>query len=301
MPHDVAQTPPLTRALSRPSGFGGNADHWRKNTAALAATGNRVWAIDLLGYGYSSKPAPDPEQPAALYCFETWGAQLRDFAADVAGGPAFIASNSVGGIAALQAAADDAAAFPSDAVADASARRLVRGVVLLDVSLRELHASKQPPPLRPLVSAFQRALRTTPLGLAFFGQVAKPDTVRAVLREAYGDRDAVTPELVDVILSPGLQPGAAAVFLDFISYSHGPLAEELLPRVRCPVLVAWGAADPWERVSEARRLYANAPNVEAFIELPGVGHCPQDEAPERLNPLIADFVARHAAAADAAA
>jgi pimeloyl-ACP methyl ester carboxylesterase len=75
----------------------------------------------------------------------------------------------------------------------------------------------------------------------------------------------------------------------------GPLAEELLPRCGCPVLIGWGTADPWEQVGPARALYANAPNVEAFVDLPGVGHCPQDEAPGLVNPLIADFVARHAA------
>ena len=39
-------------------GFGGNADHWRKNVPELAQSGCRVAAIDLLGYGYSSKPDP---------------------------------------------------------------------------------------------------------------------------------------------------------------------------------------------------------------------------------------------------
>ena len=28
---------------------GGNADHWRKNIAPLAAAGHRVFAVDLLG------------------------------------------------------------------------------------------------------------------------------------------------------------------------------------------------------------------------------------------------------------
>jgi len=33
-------------------GFGGNADHWRRNVGPLAAVGFNVYAIDLLGYGY---------------------------------------------------------------------------------------------------------------------------------------------------------------------------------------------------------------------------------------------------------
>ena len=73
------------------------------------------------------------------------------------------------------------------------------------------------------------------------------------------------------------------------------MAEELLPRVAAPVLTIWGEADPWEEVGKARLLYtpeAVPGVVEAFITLAGVGHCPQDEAPHLVNPLVADFVAR---------
>ena len=38
-----------------------------------------------------------------------------------------------------------------------------------------------------------------------------------------------------------VQSGAAAVFLDFISYSGGPTPEELLMEAPCPVSVLWGA------------------------------------------------------------
>jgi len=259
-------------------GFGGNADHWRKNLPELGRVG-QVWAIDLLGYGYSSKPTPDPENPNTIYNFFTWAEQLLDFQREVmGGGPAFYISNSIGGIPCLQAAVDEPSA--------------VKGVVLIDVSLRMLHVSKQPPLARPFIAWFQRLLRTTSLGKYFFSQVAQERQVRQILKEAYCDPETVTDELVDAILKPGLQPGAAEVFLDFVSYSGGPLPEELIPEVSCPVSIIWGERDPWEKVEWGRDFQRFGP-VEEFVPLPGVGHCPQDEAPQLVNPVLARFVKRH--------
>ena len=85
----------------------------------------------------------------------------------------------------------------------------VRGVVLINPSLRGLHVKKQPAPIKPFVKALQKVLRTTDIGQKFFGNVAQAKTVKNILKEAYGNPDAVTDELVDVILKPGLQPGAA--------------------------------------------------------------------------------------------
>ncbi|KAG5012630.1 hypothetical protein JHK82_024773 [Glycine max] len=84
----------------------------------------------------------------------------------------------------------------------------------------------------------------------------------------------VTDELVQIILGPGLEPGAAEVFLEFICYSGGPLPEELVPQVKCPILIAWGDKDPWEPIDIGRN-YGNFDFVEDFIVLPNVGHCPQ--------------------------
>jgi pimeloyl-ACP methyl ester carboxylesterase len=76
--------------------------------------------------------------------------------------------------------------------------------------------------------------------------------------------------------------------------SGGPLPEELLAQTRVPVSILWGEADPWEDHVEGRRLFGGYPCVEEFVTLPGVGHCPQDEAPQLVNPLIRAFVERHA-------
>ena len=94
----------------------------------------------------------------------------------------------------------------------------VKAVQLLNVSLRGLHVSKQPALARPLISGFQSLLRETAAGQMFFDSVAKPQAIKNVLSQAYYDSNTVTDELVDCLLKPGLQPGAASVFLDFIRY-----------------------------------------------------------------------------------
>lgn len=267
---------PAAPAVLCVHGFGASSCHWRKNLPVLGES-CRAYAIDLLGYGYSDKPDPRQQPTCSIYNFPNWSRQLRCFISEVIGGPVTLTCNSVGGLAGLQAAVDD----PS----------LIKGVQVINISLRMLHISKQPAWQRPLVLALQNSLRTTALGPWFFGQIANKQGVKSVLQQCYGDRSAVTDELVDVILTPGLQPGAVDVFLDFISYSTGPLPEELLQAVTVPVSVVWGEEDPWEKIEWGRE-FAKYPSVQEFVSLPGVGHCPQDEAPHLVNPLILDFVRR---------
>lgn len=251
-------------------GFGASCDHWRKNIPVLAQT-HRVYVLDLLGFGRSAKPTPG--QPLA-YTFETWGEQVQDFCRDIVGDRAILVGNSVGCIVALQVAVTQP--------------WRVKGLVLLNCSLRLLHDRKrsQLPWYRnwttPLI---QQILGIPALGRRFFSQLARPQTLEKILRQAYARSEAVTPDLVQLLLQPAQDPGAADVFLAFVRYSQGPLPEELLPQVTCPVLVLWGADDPWEPVALGKDL-AQSPGVEHFIPLPGVGHCPQDEAPEVVNPLI---------------
>jgi pimeloyl-ACP methyl ester carboxylesterase len=258
-------------------GFGASSDHWRKNIAELAAT-NRVYAIDLIGFGKSVKPHPID---SVSYTFETWGQLVVDFCREIIGEPTFWVGNSIGCIVALQAAF--------------TAPELSRGVAMLNCSLRMLHDRKRkglpwyrsaPAPI------FQSLLGFRPFGYFFFARLARPKFIRNVLKQAYAREEAVTDELVDILYGPSQTEGAADVFLAFVRYSQGPLAEDLLPQLSCPVLIIWGADDPWEPISLGRA-YADYPTVEDFIELEGVGHCPQDEAPELVNPTLRDWVATH--------
>jgi len=260
-------------------GFGGNADQFRKNLPVLSANGYDTYAIDLLGYGYSDKPNPKQYEVNEVYNFENWAALIVQFIEKEVKRPCVLVCNSVGGLVGLQAAVDR--------------QDLVQGLVLIDISLRMLHKKKQSVFIAPFVSAIQYVLPETQLGSYFFKQVSTPTGVKNILNQAYGYDGisrSVDDETVALILEPGLQPGATDVFLDFISYSGGPLPEELLPNVQCPVSMLWGQNDPWEPIDTGMTSLSGFPCVKEFVPLPNGGHCPMDQIPDTVNREVLRFL-----------
>lgn len=255
-------------------GFGASWGHWRHNIPVLGEK-CRCYALDLIGFGDSDKPQPGS---AIDYTFETWGAQIADFCREVTGGAAFLVGNSIGCVAIMQAAVDN----PDIAL----------GVAAINCSLRLLHERKRAalPWYRRLgADIAQEILKNKAIGAFFFQQIAKPKTVRKILLQAYRRPEAVTEELVEIILKPARDPGAIEVFLAFTGYSAGPLPEDLLPILPCEAILLWGREDPWEPLQLGLEL-AQFSTVQKFIPLEGLGHCPQDEAPEIVNPILLDWV-----------
>ena len=258
-------------------GFGACWQHWRKNLPFLGQN-CRCYAIDLIGFGGSAKPTPGAEID---YTFATWAQEIIDFTEEIVKEPAFLVGNSIGAIVVLQAAV--------------TKPELCKGVLILNCSLRLLHESKRStlPWYRQLgTPILQNVLANKTIGYFFFQQLAKPKVIRNILKQAYHHQEAVTDELVDLLYQPALDKGAADVFLAFTSYSQGPLAETLLPLLSCPAVIFWGTKDPWEPIELGKELKKYAA-VEDFIPLEGVGHCPQDEAPDLVNPLLLNWILAH--------
>jgi len=265
-------------------GFGACKEHWRHNVEPLRAE-RPVVALDLLGFGASAKPPSrlegEPERPGSQrYGIDLWAEQVVAAIEAHVSGPVQLVGNSIGGVVALAAAARLA-----------SAGRPVRQVVLVDCAQRALDDKRlaEQPPLRrwgrPLLKALVRQRWLT---ASLFGSLTRPGVIRKVLQQAYPSGANIDDQLVQILLEPALQPGASEAFRGFINLFNDRIAPELLAELSTPVVMIWGQRDPWEPIEEARRWAQVFPCVRQLHELPGLGHCPHDEAPEQVNPLLLD-------------
>ena len=262
-----SQRPPLLLV----HGFGASTDHWRKNISDLSQD-FEVYAIDLLGFGRSQKPAWQ-------YSGDLWRDQLHDFISAQIQRPTIIAGNSLGGYASLCVAAD----HPQS----------VAGVVLLNsagpfTDTSPLGAQKVNPVQKAISKTLQGVLRQPWANQLLFAFVRQKSRIRSTLQKVYLDQSAVTDQLVEEIYRPSCDEGAAQVFASVFSTPQGKKVDQLLTSMTCPLLVIWGEGDPWinsrVRGAKFREFYPSL--TEHYIN---AGHCPHDECPEIVDGLIRDY------------
>lgn len=212
-------------------GFGASIGHWRKNIPVLAAAGYRVYAIDLMGFG-------DSDKPDLSYTLEFWVKLIHDFWQVHVKQPAIFVGNSIGALMALMTLA----IYPETAA----------GGVLLNCAGSLNHRPEDlPAPLRMLMGTFSRLVSGRLTGPFLFNRVRTKGRIRSSLKQVYGNREAITPELIDLLHAPACQPGAQKVFASILNAPPGPRPSELLSQISQPLLVLWGEKDPWTPVKTA--------------------------------------------------
>jgi pimeloyl-ACP methyl ester carboxylesterase len=280
-------------------GFGASSGHWRSTIPALAADAD-VLAVDLLGFGASDKPRSclkdEPPEPGSVrYGFELWGELVADLAAHLRTEGLqqrlHLVGNSIGGMVALTAA-----------LRLRQRHHPPCQVVLIDCAQRTLddkRLGEQPFLARAARPALKQLVRQRWLLTPLFRLLAQPGFIRRVLAQAYPSGAHVDDELVSLLHRPSTEPGAIESFRGFVNLFNDHLATELLAELSepldasrgpVPVRLLWGEQDPWEDPAEARNWAERFGCVAELVVLPRVGHCPHDEAPELVNPILRRWI-----------
>jgi pimeloyl-ACP methyl ester carboxylesterase len=248
-------------------GLGGSHLNWDL-LAPLLRPHARVLALDLPGFG-RSEPG---ERRTTVYD----NVRVLDrFLADVAGTPAVLVGNSMGGMISILAAGERPEA--------------VTGLVLVDPAIPGPRRS-----LDPLV-----ALEFAVLALPFAGErflrarrtrQSAITRVRETLKLCGVDPDAIPAEVIDRSVTL-LEERQDVEGMDraFLAAARSLLRILLDPRryrramasIDVPVLLVHGDKDRLIAVAAARDVARRHPDWR-YVELPGVGHVPQLQVPDRV-------------------
>lgn len=263
-------------------GLAGAALNWMAVGDGLAAAGYHVTALDLAGFGQTP---PDGHKPTIRF-----NQRLLDgFLERVAGAPAVLVGNSMGGLISLL----EAARQPSR----------VSRLVLVDPAVpvkwpRRLDLALWMSVVFPLAALGGQAYlrhRSRRLGAE--------RVVRAGLELCCTNPDAVPPQSVaahvQLVREREALPWAEKALIQasrslFAQFSRGRFGG-VIRSVGCPGLVIHGRDDRLVPVATALELGRLRPDWQVVV-LDGVGHVPMMEAPDRFLDEIRGWLTRAEAA-----
>ncbi len=246
-------------------GYADSADTWRQSLALLARQGRRAVAVDLPGFGTAQRLGGGPILP-----------QLDDFALAAvryAGSRprrrVIVAGNSLGGCISLRLAErhpDRLAGVVGVAPAGLQMSRLLQ-IVQRDPLLRSLLALPAPVP----------------------GAVLRAAVARLYRQLGFADPGAVDPRIISTFTWHHRRRSRVAHYLDTAHRLMPELRRPFeLDRISTPVLLVWGDRDRLVFHRGAQHVLDAVPGARLEL-LPGIGHCPQVEAPGRFTELLAEF------------
>jgi pimeloyl-ACP methyl ester carboxylesterase len=247
-------------------GFADSADTWRSVLACLARQGRRALALDLPGFGTSTRL---DRAEGVLPQLDRFVASAVTHLEQECGAGVVVAGNSLGGCAALRAAAH--ADLPIDAIVPIAPAGFDHPVWFSAIEaqpiLRHLLAAPVPLPEVVVRAAVGEGFRQ----LAF----ARPRAARSDVIAAFSQHHRSTRDL-----------------RRYLATGRRMLPELIDPfrldAIRVPIMLVWGDRDRMVTHRGSRHLLAAHPELRYEL-LTDVGHCPQLEVPDRLAALLQDF------------
>jgi epoxide hydrolase 4 len=256
-------------------GFPESNFSWRFQIPLLVSLGYEVWAPNLRGYGHSSKPAGKEAYRLKHLCQDVAG--LID--AGARGRPVTLISHDWGSAIGW--------CFAIDQV------RPLERLVIMNVP----HPARMMEGLRTL-----KQLKKS--WYMFLFQIPKlpergltRDGAQAIGKAFLGmavDQTNFTPEVLDVYKANALIPGAITAMVNYYRAAFGDkelarYARAIVPVIEVPTLIVWGEADTAVGV-EMSENYEGLVRDLTTQRLPNVSHWVQQEAPEKVNTILSDWL-----------
>lgn len=264
--------PPEGRAVLLIHGTGAWSQIWRRTMDTLAARGFRVVAVDMPPFGFSERPS------TADYSDEAQGRRILEVARALHLTGITLVGHSFGARPAMEAYFLDSLRFSRIVLVDAALGLDEMGKVLPQrLALRTLLA------LAPLRNALVAATLTNP---ALTGRL---------LRRFVSDQSTVTPENIAMfqrqLTVEHTTPAIGAWLRPFLLSHERSLVvmSPLYESISAPTLLLWGDSDPIAPVALGRDLVKLIPGA-TLVELPGVGHIPAMEAPDKFDAALLTFL-----------
>jgi pimeloyl-ACP methyl ester carboxylesterase len=245
-------------------GGGSSVFQYRFTAPAVAKAGYDVYAIDLLGFGKSSRPA-------IRYTQDLLVGQIESFLETVIQKPTVIVANSLTAAYSIRLAAQR----PD----------LVRALVLIGPTGFERLARPQN---QDRVSQFNTLSGI--LGDILFAVITTNNWQEYFLLDAYRDRSSLTPEVLASYDQNLKVENAEWVIYSFISGNLDQDVKAFWPNLTVPTLLVWGQSDGnFLRASDAEDFLASRPEVK-FLPIDNVKLLPNEDEPEIFNDAVIEFL-----------
>jgi pimeloyl-ACP methyl ester carboxylesterase len=244
-------------------GYGAGIWVWEKQIEVLSQ-GYRVYALDLIGHGFSDRPKIPYTAEAYIRC-------LKDFMDRVEIDKATLIGNSMGGGVAW-------------ATAIFSPERVDR-LVLIDCVPPDVLDQVRNESFRML-----RAIKDIPF-LPYLAMTARNKrSIRQILLECISDIRLITPEVVNRQNQLSKIKGTPWVLYSTLMHAKEALKlKEQFALIRKPTLFIWGEKDLIFPPCVGEVLH-QAMHGSKFQVIKKSGHIPMWETPDQVNQAILDFL-----------
>ena len=253
-------------------GAGASSFMWRKNFDELARD-SPVYALDLLGFGFSDKPA------TASYSADLYVDLITDFIREVSGYPANIVASSLAAAYAIRVADEHP--------------ELVNSLVLNAPTGADT-LNRRP---GMAGAAFYGLLQSPVLGTSFYNVMASERSIRDYARDnLFYDHRRVTDRFVTNLYATSHQQGAQHAIAAFLSGYLNTDTRAPFARLTQPTVLVWGKQDPTMPTEKGQSLQELNPRARLEV----FDYCrmmPEQEHPEKFNALVRDALTARAASA----